>query len=101
MAAVRVEPAGKFERSAALSAVKDKVKAEFTDEDGKPDAAAKEALVAAYPAPPKPDDSARVKRAVLSIAETVHESLRKLTRKAHPFPATYDAAAVAKLRALW
>jgi len=35
---------GKFERSAALSAAKDKVKAEFTDEDGNPDPAAKEAF---------------------------------------------------------
>ena len=35
---------GKFERSNALSALKDKVKAEFTDADGNPDPAAKEAF---------------------------------------------------------
>ncbi len=61
----------------------------------------RDALVAAFPAPPKEADGDRAARAVISIAKHVHATLERLTERGRPFPDAYDEEAVARLRASW
>jgi HEAT repeat protein len=63
-------------------------------------AVVKEALIAAYPEPPQPDDE-RQDRFCRSLAERIHQALADLTGKSVPFPETYDATARSVLQKAW
>jgi hypothetical protein len=63
-------------------------------------AAVKDALVAAYPAPPPVGDETQ-DRFCRSLAERVHRALVDLTGKSMPFPKIYDAATRTELQSAW